>query len=104
MYLLYLSMQQLANSRVGLQRGASLLYNSTMLQFVSLIPRLFPHIGMINRKERGEPGKHHIGRENMGKRMNSPMLYGQIQSFSCDSFYMVDRMGLDGTMLHYLAV
>ena len=25
-------------------------------------------------------------------------------SFSCDSFYMADRMGLDGTMLHYLAV
>ena len=41
---------------------------------------------------------------HVGKRMNSPMLYGQIQSFSCDSFYMADRMGLDGTMLHYLAV
>ena len=36
--------------------------------------------------------------------MNSPTLYGQIQSFSCDSFYMADRMGLDGTRLHYLAV
>ena len=32
------------------------------------------------------------------------MLYEQIQSFSCDSFYMANRMGLDGTMLHYLAV
>ena len=36
--------------------------------------------------------------------MNSPTLYGQIQSFSCDSFYVADRMGLDGIMLHYLAV
>ena len=27
----------------------------------------------------------------------------RIHSFSCDSF-MADRMGLDGTMLHYLAV
>ena len=36
--------------------------------------------------------------------MNSPTLYGQIQSFNCDSFYMTNRMGLDGTMLHYLAV
>ena len=36
--------------------------------------------------------------------MNSPMLYGQIQSFSCNSFYMVDRMGLGGTMLHYLTL
>ena len=33
--------------------------------------------------------------------MNSPTLYGQ---FSCDRFYMADRMGLHGTMLHYLAV
>ena len=33
--------------------------------------------------------------------MNSPTLYGQIQSFKCDSFYMGD---LDGTTLHYLAV
>ena len=32
--------------------------------------------------------------------MYSPTLYGQIQSFSCDSFYMANRMGLDGTMLH----
>ena len=36
-----------------------------------------------------------------GVRMNSSTLYGQIQSFSCDSFYMAD---LDDTMLHYLAV
>ena len=70
-------MQQLANSRVGLQRGVSLLYNSTMLQFVSLVPRLFPH-GNDKSKGKEEPGKHHIGRENMGERMNSPMLYGQI--------------------------
>ena len=32
------------------------------------------------------------------------MLYGQIQSFSCDSFYVADRMGLDSTMLNYVAV
>ena len=31
-------------------------------------------------------------------------MYEQIQSFSCDSFYMVDRMALNSTMLHYLAV
>ena len=40
----------------------------------------------------------------MGERMKSPTLYGQIQSFSCDSFHVADRMGLDGTMLQYLAV
>ena len=33
--------------------------------------------------------------------MNSPTLYGQIQSFKCDSFYMG---GLDSSTLHYLAV
>ena len=33
--------------------------------------------------------------------MNSPTLYGQIQWFKCDSFYMGD---LDGTTLHLLAV
>ena len=33
--------------------------------------------------------------------MNLSTLYGQIQSFSCDSFYMAD---LDDIMLHYLAV
>ena len=27
--------------------------------------------------------------------MNSPMLYGRIQLFSCDSFYMANRMWLD---------
>ena len=32
-----------------------------------------------------------------------PHFMDRIYSFSCDSF-MVDRMGLDGTMLHYLAV
>ena len=36
--------------------------------------------------------------------MNLPTLYGQIHLFSCDSFYMADRMGLYGTMLQYLAV
>ena len=28
----------------------------------------------------------------------------RIYSFSCNSFFMADRIGLDGTMLHYLAV
>ena len=37
--------------------------------------------------------------------MNLPTLYRQtVQSFSCDSFYMADRMGLGGTMLHYLTI
>ena len=38
---------------------------------------------------------------HVGERMKSPMLYGQIRSFNCDSFYMGD---LDCTRLHYLAV
>ena len=38
---------------------------------------------------------------HVGERMNSPTLYGRVQSFNCDSFYMGD---LDGTMLHYVAV
>ena len=33
--------------------------------------------------------------------MNWPMLYGYL--FGCESF-MADKMGLDGTRLHYLAV
>ena len=40
----------------------------------------------------------------MGEQTNSATLYGQIQLFSCDSFYVADRMGLGGTILHYLAV
>ena len=35
--------------------------------------------------------------------MNFPTLIDRIYSFSCESF-MANRTGLDGTMLHYLAV
>ena len=75
---------------------------------VSLVPRLSPRASEKS-KERGEPGRiYHmrnvIGRENL-------ITCGQTNEFahavrtecSCDSF-MADRMGLDGTMLHYLAV
>ena len=60
-------------------------------------------------KERGEPGRiYHvrnvIGRENLITcgRMNE-LTHAVRTEYSCDSF-MANRMGLDGTMLHYLAV
>ena len=45
-----------------------------------------------------------IGRENLITcgRMNE-LTHAARTEYSCDSF-MADRMGLDGTMLHYLAV
>ena len=68
-----------------------------------------PRARMKNRKERGEPGKiYHvrnvIGRENLitcGR--TNELAHAVRTEYSCDSF-MADRMGLDGTMLHYLAV
>ena len=56
-----------------------------------------PRMWMKNQKARGEPGKFYhvrnvIGRENLitcGWTNESSMLYGQIQSFSCDGFYVV---------------
>ena len=57
----------------------------------------------------GEPGKiYHVrnvmGRENLITcgQMNE-LAHAVRTKYSCDSF-MADRMGLDGTMLHYLAV
>ena len=68
-----------------------------------------PRARTKNRKERGEPGKiYHvrniIGRENLitGGRMNE-LAHAVWTEYSCDSF-MADRMGLDGIMLHCLAV
>ena len=68
-----------------------------------------PRARTKNRKERGEPGKiYHvrnvIGRENLitcGR--TNELAHAVWTEYSCDSF-MADRMGLDGTMLHYLAV
>ena len=68
-----------------------------------------PRARTKNRKERGEPGKiYHvrnvIGRENLitcGR--TNKLAHATWTEYSCDSF-MADRMGLDGTMLHYLAV
>ena len=70
-----------------------------------------PRARTKNRKERGElePGKiYHvrnvIGRENLitcGR--TNELAHAAWTEYSCDSF-MADRMGLDGTMLHYLAV
>ena len=68
-----------------------------------------PRARTKNRKERGEPGKiYHvrnvIGRENLitcGR--TNELAHAAWTEHSCDSF-MADRMGLDGTMLHYLAV
>ena len=68
-----------------------------------------PRAQTKNRKERGEPGKiYHVrnvmGRENLitcGR--TNELAHAVWTEYSCDSF-MADRMGLDGTMLHYLAV
>ena len=65
---------------------------------------------MKNRKERGEPGKIYrvrnvIGRENLitcGR--TNELTHTVWTEYSCNSFYMADRMGPDGTVLHYLAV
>ena len=74
----------------------------------SLVPRLSPRANEKS-KERGEPGRiYHvrnvIGRENLitcGR--TNELAHAVRTEYSCDSF-MADRMGLDGTMLHYLAV
>ena len=64
-----------------------------------------------NRKERGEPGKiYHvrnvIGRENLitceqTNEFAYAVRYEQIQSFSCDSFYMADYATLPGSTESY---
>ena len=80
----------------------------TSLSQDSLVPRLSPHANEKS-KERGEPGRiYHarnvIGRENLitcGR--TNELAHALRTEYSCDSF-MADRMGLDGTMLHYLAV
>ena len=74
----------------------------------SLVPRLSPCANEKS-KERGEPGRiYHvrnvIGRENLitcGR--TNELAHAVWTEYSCNSF-MADRMGLDGTMLHYLAV
>ena len=53
-------------------------------------------------EKQGGPGKIYqvrnvIGRENL-------ITCGQTKELSHASFYMANRMGLDGTILHYLAV
>ena len=76
--------------------------------FCSLVPRLSPRANEKSKK-RGEPGRiYHvrnvIGRENLitcGR--TNELAHAVRTEYSCDSF-MADRMGLDGTMLHYLAV
>ena len=74
----------------------------------SLVPRLSPRANEKS-KERGEPGRiYHvrnvIGRKNLitcGR--TNELAHAVRTEYSCDSF-MADRMELDGTMLHYLAV
>ena len=74
----------------------------------SLVPRLSPRANEKSKK-RGEPGRiYHvrnvIGRENLitcGR--TNELAHAVRTEYSCDSF-MADRMELDGTMLHYLAV
>ena len=62
-----------------------------------------------NRRKGGEPGRiYHvrnvIGRENLITCGRTNELSHAVRTeYSCDSF-MADRMGLDGTMLHYLTV
>ena len=76
--------------------------------FFSLVPRLSPRANEKS-KERGEPGRiYHvrnvIGREDLitcGR--TNELAHAVRTEYSFDSF-MADRMGLDGTMLHYLAV
>ena len=81
---------------------------TTLCFFVSLVPRLSPRANEKS-KERGEPGRiYHvrnvIGRENLITCGRTNELAHVVRTeYSCDSF-MADRMGLDGTMLHYLAV
>ena len=68
-----------------------------------------PRARTKNRRKGGEPGRiYHvrnvIGRENLitcGR--TNEVAHAVWTECSCDSF-MPDRMGLDGTMLHYLAV
>ena len=75
---------------------------------LSLVPRLSPRANEKSKK-RGEPGRiYHvrnvIGRENLitcGR--TNELAHAVRTEYSSDSF-MADRMGLDGTMLHYLAV
>ena len=75
---------------------------------LSLVPRLSP-LANVKSKERGEPGRiYHvrnvIGREDLitcGR--TNELAHAVRTECSCDSF-MADRMGLDGTMLHYLAI
>ena len=74
----------------------------------SLVPRLSPRANEKS-KERGEPGRiYHvrnvIGREDLitcGR--TNELAHALRTECSCDSF-MADRMGLDSTILHYLAV
>ena len=76
--------------------------------YASLVPMLSPRANEKS-KERGEPGRiYHvrnvIGRENLitcGR--TNKLAHAIWTEYSCDSF-MANRMGLDGTMLHYLAV
>ena len=76
--------------------------------FSSLVPRLSPRTNEKS-KERGEPGRIYyvrnvVGRENLITCGRTNELAHAVRiECSCDSF-MADRMGLDGTMLHYLAV
>ena len=77
-------------------------------RFASLVPTLSPHANEKS-KERGEPGRIYdvrniIGRENLitcGR--TNELAHTLWTEYSYNSF-MADRMGLDGTMLHYLAV
>ena len=75
------------------------------MQIFSFIPRLSPCANEKS-KERGRiyHARNVIGRENLITcgRMNE-LAHAVWTEYSCDSF-MADRMGLDGTMLHYLAV
>ena len=74
----------------------------------SLVPRLSPRANEKS-KERGEPGRichvrNVIGREDLITCGRTNKLAHAVRTeCSCDSFMAV-RMGLDGAMLHYLAV
>ena len=74
----------------------------------SLVPRLSPRANEKS-KERGEPGRiYHvtnvIGRENLITCGRTNELAHAVRTEDSRDSFMADRMGLDGTMLHYLAV
>ena len=84
-------------------------FEPSFLQELFYLVPVFPCAQTKNLKKREEPGKiYHMrnvtGRENLITRQwTNELAHGLLTENSCESF-MVDRMGLDSTMLYYLAV